>query len=87
MVETKMSQKQNEFADEVVEHIRERLAEFVRNKWYTVEQMFAKEVWTKFTHGDRRLAGHTVSMLVKKNALPFFYVGKVNGNTKAYQLI
>jgi hypothetical protein len=86
-LEVYMTTTQNEFADEVCEHIKERISEIPKNKAHTVQQMFDKGVWDSFSDGDRRSAGQIVSMQVKNNALPLVYSGKVKGNTKAYQVI
>jgi hypothetical protein len=79
--------KKNDFSDDVCEHIKERIPELPKNKAHTVEQMFDKGVWNIFSDGERRSAGQAVSLLVKNNALPLIYSGKVKGNTKAYQVI
>ena len=78
--------KRNEYYDEFRKHIEERITELKPSGTYTLEQIIAPEVWAVLSIFERRHVGIYIANLVRNKRLPLIIVGKINGNTKLYQI-
>jgi hypothetical protein len=76
----------DEFFELLREHVEERIPELESSGTYTLEQVFAKEVWDALSIVERRLVGHYIWQLVKSNKLLLICVGKTGANARLYQL-